>query len=158
MGVVVFLRRGPRNEATVFSFTSSAAWSAHNCYYIASSMHSHEMFLIPFRRYIISMTVCMHCVCVYIIMCNHHSALHSTYVYGLWTGGLLVMCMALYSVLRGALFLFSIHLNQQVETSTEEDPDSDSPPPAALPYPNLWRTVVLHLCLYMEGWSMSVQV
>ena len=24
--------------------------------------------------------------------------------------------------------------------------------------PNLWRTVVLHLCLCMEGWSMSVQV
>ena len=24
--------------------------------------------------------------------------------------------------------------------------------------PNLWRTAVLHLCLYMRGWCMSVQV
>ena len=92
---------------------------------------------VTIQQYIISMTVCMHCVCVYIIMCNHHSALYSTYVYGLWTGGLLVMCMALYSVLHGAFFLFSIHLNQQVETSTEEDPDSDSLTPITLPYPHL---------------------
>ena len=44
--------------------------------------------------------------------------------------------LALYPVLRGALFLFDIHFNQhQVENSTEEDSDSDSPTPATLPYP-----------------------
>ena len=46
--------------------------------------------------------------------------------------------MALYSVLHGALFLFDIHFNQQVEeTSTEEDPDSDSLTPATPSYPHL---------------------
>ena len=40
-GVVVFLSREPKIEAMVF--TLSAAWSAHNCYYMYSIMHSHEM-------------------------------------------------------------------------------------------------------------------
>ena len=42
--------------------------------------------------------------------------------------------VALYPVLHGALFLFDIKFNQQVETSTAEDPDSDSPTPVTLPY------------------------
>ena len=52
----------------------------------------------------------------------------------IWTNGL----VALYPVLHGALFLFDIHFNQQVEeTSAEEDLDSDSLTPAPPSYPHL---------------------
>ena len=91
-------------------------------------MFSHEMFLILFCRYILSMSVCMHCVCVYIFIYVQSPQCIIQYV---------CVCIMNWRSLHGALFLFDIHFNQQVETSTAEDPDSDSPTPASPSYPHL---------------------
>ena len=93
----------------------------------------------------LSTYVCVYMYILFIAVCNHHmwimynAVQHYTicipvHVYALWTSGLIMLhctqcCMEISSYL--------LHFNQQVETTTDEDPDSDSPTPATPLYPQL---------------------
>ena len=61
-----------------------------------------------------------------------------TSVNALWTGGLVVMLHCIPSV-HGDISSYLLHFNRQVamESSTDEDPDSDSPIPPTPSYPQL---------------------
>ena len=100
----------------------------------------------------------MHCVCVYIVMCNHHSALYSTYVYALWTGGLLVIRHYIQRCMEHSSFLIYMLTNRWRSTPLQKILILILQHQPHLHTPTWWITVVLHLCLYMESWCMSVQV
>ena len=113
---------------------------------------------VPYR-YILFMSACMYCVCVYIVMCNHYST-YGTYVYALWTGGL-VLWHCIQCCMEHSSYLTYILTNKWRRPPLKKILTLILQHQLHLHTPNLWRTVVhvcVCLCLCMGGWYMSVQV
>ena len=96
-------------------------------------------------------------------MYNHHSIIQYIYVWlmdciqYIWTGGLVVMLHCIQCCMEHSSYLIYILTNRWrpplkkiLTLILQHQPHFHTL--------TWWRTVVHHLCLYMEDWSMSVQV